>query len=102
MRIEPIGIIETNYREGKFVPLTVNLDEGSWWKGFESMVSLGMQHIKEGTDFALIIPWLIVLSKTPSYTYFRIAGATLSAIAAIGWIVERSTGKANFITNVIT
>lgn len=47
---KPIGVIETNFKIGKFQPLNINLDEGSWWKGFESMVSLGMQHIKEGTD----------------------------------------------------
>jgi len=47
---------------------------------------------------AMIIPWLILLSKTSFYSWFRIAGAVLSSIAAMAWIVERSTGNANFIT----
>lgn len=55
---EPLGVIATNFKIGKFEPLTVNLENGSWWKGFENMVELGMQHIKEGTDHLL---FLIVL-----------------------------------------
>jgi len=55
---ELLGVIATNFKMGKFEPLTVNLEEGSWWKGFKNMVGLGMQHIKEGTDHLL---FLIVL-----------------------------------------
>jgi len=50
---------------------------------------------------AMIIPWLVLFSKTSIYKWFRIAGASLAGIAALGWIVERCTGKANFITNFI-
>jgi len=231
-----IGIISLDIPSGKIFPLKIQLDEGSWWKGFENMIALGMQHIKEGTDhllflivlllpatllfqrkkwsgfggnrysikrllkivtaftighsatlligatgllklpqrpveiliavsilisaihairplfpgkemyvaagfglihglafasilsnmnlsagtlalsilgfnlgieamqlfiISLVIPWIILLSKTPVYRYFRIAGATLSSIAALAWIVERSTGTANFITEYV-
>lgn len=230
---EPLGVIGTNFKIGKFEPLNVNLGPGSWWKGFMSMLNLGMQHIEEGTDhllflivlllpatlvakdrkwagyagtkcslkrllrivtaftighsitlligalgwfrppaqlievliafsilvsaihalrpvfpgrefyvaggfglihgmaFAaaltgiglgtrtlalsilgfnlgievmqlfiidLIIPWLIIFNKIPAYRWVRITGALLAAIASIAWILERSTGQGNFVT----
>ncbi|WP_343674248.1 HupE/UreJ family protein [Chitinophaga sp.] len=233
---EPLGVITTNFKIGKFEPLTVDLEEGSWWKGFKSMLELGMQHIQEGTDHllflivlllpatlvatgkkwagyagtkysltrllkivtsftighsitlligalgwcrppaqpievlialsilvsaihalrpvfpgkeffvaggfglihgmafaaalsgmglgarilalsilgfnlgielmqlfivALIIPWLILLSQTKMYRWFRIAGAVTAGIVSIAWIVERCTGIPNFITGLI-
>ncbi|KAI9463099.1 hypothetical protein F5148DRAFT_1286230 [Russula earlei] len=228
-----IGIIALDMPTGKIFPLQIQLAEGSWLKGFTSMLHLGMQHIKEGTDhllflivlllpamlltwqkkwggfggtkysltrllkivtaftighsitlltgalgwlklpaqpveiliafsilvsaihaiypifpgketyvaagfglihgmafasvlaglnlgagtlalsilgfnlgielmqlciIALIIPWLILLSKTPYYSWFRVTGALLAAMAALAWIAERSSGKANLIT----
>ncbi len=50
---------------------------------------------------ALIIPWLMLLCRTPEYKYFRITGALLASVAAIGWIVQRISGNANIITNYI-
>lgn len=232
----PLGVIEMDVRSEKVHPLEVNLEQGSWWKGFSSMVRLGMQHIKEGTDhllflivlllpatllvngkrwssfggikysllhllrivtaftighsltlligalgwvqvpsqpieiliavsilisavhaiypvfpgremyialgfglihgmafagvlsnmnlgagtlafsifgfnlgielmqlfiIALVIPWLILLSQTAAYSLIRISGAALSAIAAGAWVLQRSTGQANVITNVL-
>lgn len=38
----------------------------------------------------MTVPWLILLSKTPSYRWFRIAAGSLAGIAAVVWIVERS------------
>jgi len=49
----------------------------------------------------LIIPWLVLLSRTPWYQYFRITGASLAGIAALGWIAERSSGNANIISNAV-
>jgi hypothetical protein len=57
---EQVGIIGTDIRSGKIFPLQVNLQDGSSWKGFQSMVSLGMQHIKEGTDHILFLLTLIL------------------------------------------
>ncbi len=231
-----IGIIELDVPSGKYNPLKVNLEEGSWWKGFKGMFNLGMQHIKEGTDhllfllvlllpamllvnnkkwgqyggikyslsrllkivtaftighsitlligalgwvklpqqpvevliafsilvsaihtvkpyfpgketyvaagfglvhglafatvlsklkltagtmamsilgfnigielmqlfiIAIIIPWLILLSKTVFYKWFKNGVAVLAAIAAIAWIVERTTGKENFVSKAV-
>jgi hypothetical protein len=50
---------------------------------------------------AITIPWLIILSKTSVYKYFRVTGAALSAMAALAWMAERSSGNANFITRFL-
>jgi len=231
-----VGIIKLNVREMKIHPLEVNLEKGSSWKGFCSMVKLGMEHIKEGTDhllflivlllpsmllagkkkweefggvkysltrllkivtaftighsvtlllgslgwlslpgqpvevliacsilvsaihaiyplfpgretfiaagfglihgmafasvlanlnlsvrtltlsilgfnigiemmqlfvIAITVPWLILLSRTSLYKWFRIPAAVLAGIAALGWITQRISGDANFITDLL-
>ena len=55
---QQIGIIGLDVPSGKIYPLQINLESGSRWKGFKSMLHLGMQHIREGTDHLL---FLIVL-----------------------------------------
>lgn len=50
---------------------------------------------------ALIVPWLIMLSRYPSYRVIRSTGAIVAGIAAIGWLVERISGSSNFITTAI-
>ncbi len=59
-RVEPaeIGVIAVNTTTTKIEPFMVYLGEGSWWTGFQHMVRLGAQHIREGTDHLL---FLIVL-----------------------------------------
>jgi hypothetical protein len=41
----------------------INQSDGSMWRGFKSMVSLGMQHIAEGTDHLLFL--LVLLLPAP-------------------------------------
>lgn len=233
---QQIGIIKLDVPTEKIYPLQINLKKGSWWKGFKSMLQLGMQHIQEGTDhllflivlllpamlltknkqwdgfggirysvihllkivtaftighsitllagalgwlrlpaqpieiliafsilvsavhairplfpgkegwvaagfglvhglafatvlsnlelsggklalsilgfnigielmqllvIALIVPWLLLLSKTALYKWIRIPGAVLAAIAAIAWIVERVSGRTNVVTGFV-
>jgi hypothetical protein len=50
---------------------------------------------------AVIIPWIILLSHTTVYKWVRISGAILAAIAALAWVIERSSGKGNFITGFV-
>jgi hypothetical protein len=50
---------------------------------------------------AMIIPWLVLLSHTSVYKWARITGAVLAAIAAIAWVIERSSGNSNFITSFV-
>jgi hypothetical protein len=48
------------------------------------------------------MPWLILLSLTPAHRPVRICGALLAAVAAIGWIANRVSGKANAIERAMT
>ncbi|WP_205691200.1 HupE/UreJ family protein [Chitinophaga oryziterrae] len=50
---------------------------------------------------AITVPWLILLSRTGTYPYIRIAGAILAAIAALAWIIQRVSDKTNFITDLV-
>jgi hypothetical protein len=50
---------------------------------------------------ALTIPWLMLLSRTPTYGYVRIGGAVLAGVAATAWIIERLTEQPNAITQWI-
>ena len=58
-----LGVIKMDRPTGKINPLEVNLEKGSWWKGFRSMVKLGMDHIAEGTDHLLFL--LVLLLPAP-------------------------------------
>lgn len=49
----------------------------------------------------LIIPWLILLSRTSAYRVVRLAGAILAGIAALAWVFERVLGQANWVTAVV-
>ncbi|MEC4048687.1 HupE/UreJ family protein [Flavobacterium sp. SUN046] len=61
-----IGIISIDINTNKVAPFKVNLVKGSNWKGFKSMVTLGMKHISEGTDHLLFL--LILLLSAPLLT----------------------------------
>jgi HupE / UreJ protein len=47
------------------------------------------------------LPFLITMLKTKYYTEFKNIGAGCAIIAAIVWIIERSSGKANFISDFL-
>ena len=57
----------------------------------------GMQLLVIG----LTIPWLMLLSRTPTYGFVRLTGAFLAAVAAIAWVIERITGQSNSLTKGI-
>ncbi len=50
---------------------------------------------------AMVIPWLILLSRLPVYSFVRIACAVFAGCAAIAWVAERLTQQANAITTFI-
>ena len=58
-----VGMLGVNTADNTIPPVIVNLDEGSAWKGFRAMVSLGMEHIAEGTDHLLFL--LVLLLPAP-------------------------------------
>src|SRR3954462_6419555 len=47
------------------------------------------------------MPWLVLLARTRVYVPFRIAGATLTGIAAAAWLTERAFGRANPIAPLV-
>lgn len=55
-------VISWNTKDNVIYPLEINLQQGSWFKGFKSMLALGMQHIKEGTDHLLFLIVLLLPS----------------------------------------
>jgi hypothetical protein len=63
---QQIGIIELDVVSNRIYPLHISLERGSTWKGFKSMVSLGMKHISEGTDHLLFL--LVLLISAPLLT----------------------------------
>lgn len=46
----------------------------------------------------IVMPWFLLLSPHKIYKWVRIIGASLAGIAAIAWMMERYTEKANFIS----
>ncbi|GAB2526574.1 HupE/UreJ family protein [Spirosoma aerophilum] len=49
----------------------------------------------------LVVPWLMLLSRTPIYPIVRQTGALLAGLAALAWIVERVSGQGNSLTRGI-
>lgn len=55
-----IGTICIDTSSNKVLPFQVNLSQGSNWKGFKSMVCLGIEHISEGFDHLLFLMMLLL------------------------------------------
>ncbi|QJD98450.1 HupE/UreJ family protein [Mucilaginibacter robiniae] len=51
---------------------------------------------------AIIIPWLIILSRNNAYAGLRIIGSVVAAIAALAWMTERISGEPNIISSMVT
>lgn len=43
----------------------------------------------------LVVPWLLILARTRVYAAFRVAGAGVTAVLALGWLLERTLGLPN-------
>ncbi|QEC75167.1 HupE/UreJ family protein [Mucilaginibacter ginsenosidivorax] len=100
-------VISWNTKDNVIYPLEINLQQGSWFKGFKSMFALGMQHIKEGTDHLLFLIVLLLpaalLAKNKQWgkfggakysimrllkivTSFTIGHSVTLLIGALGWL----------------
>lgn len=101
------GAIHWDMKDNVIHPLEINLEKGSWWVGFKSMLSLGMQHIKEGTDhllflLALLLPAMLVVNRKnwsgfggtrysisrllKIVTAFTVGHSVTLLIGALGWV----------------
>lgn len=49
----------------------------------------------------LTLPWLMLLSRTTTYSYFRLGGALFASGAALAWTIERLSGNTNWLTNYL-
>ncbi|RYC69270.1 HupE/UreJ family protein [Spirosoma sordidisoli] len=49
----------------------------------------------------LVMPWLIVLSRSMVYTRVRLSGALFASVAALAWIAERLSGQTNWLTTAV-
>ncbi len=47
------------------------------------------------------MPWLVLLARSRVYGPFRIAGATLTGIAAVAWLAERAFGWVNPVVPLV-
>ncbi len=47
------------------------------------------------------MPWLVLLARTRAYGPFRIAGATLTGVAAAAWFAERAAGWVNPVAPLV-
>jgi hypothetical protein len=63
-----VGVIRMNPRDNSIAPLYIEPMGGSHWRGFQSMVGLGMSHIAEGTDHLLFL--LVLLLPAPLLVRF--------------------------------
>ena len=100
-------VISWNTKDNVIYPLEINLQQGSWFKGFKSMLALGMQHIKEGTDHLLFLIVLLlpaalltngrqwgkfggtkysILRLLKIVTSFTIGHSITLLIGALGWL----------------
>lgn len=105
--LNEIGVIELDVPTNTIKPFQVSLAQGSTWRGFKSMVVLGMNHIKEGLDhllflLVLLLPALQVVkdkkwtgfveTKKGAFnvlkivTAFTIGHSITLLLGAIGWI----------------
>ena len=55
-----MGVIGLDVKTNTIPPLAVNIQEGGLWRGFTSMVNLGVEHIQEGTDHLLFLLTLLL------------------------------------------
>ena len=55
-----VGVIRLDPRTNTIAPLQIRQAEGSLWRGFRSMVALGVQHISAGTDHLLFLLALLL------------------------------------------
>ena len=79
--VSEVGVVGRSTVSNTVTTLHVDLGAGSGYRGFVSMVRLGMQHIQEGTDHQLFL--LTLLLPAPLLLRARRWGAAASARHAV-------------------
>lgn len=50
---------------------------------------------------AAVLPSLVILSRTPAYTFFRFWGALAAGFTSLGWMIERFIGVPDFVDGLV-
>lgn len=117
-----IGTVKRDTVTNTVQPLHIDVGTGSTYRGFLSMVALGMQHIEEGTDhqlflLALLLPAPLLASRrrwgtpvTPRQAVRRIATITMAftlghsvtlALGVLGLPVPQKTIEAAIAVSIL-
>ena len=84
-----------------FATVVARFGLGMWEKGASIFgFNIGIEIVQLLVVIA-IMPALVLLSRTHWYAPFRMIGAAFAGIAALAWIVERVSGKANSVAETI-
>lgn len=78
-----VGVIELDIVNNQIRPLSVQLEAGSSWAGFGSMVRLGIRHIADGTDHLLFL--LVLLLPAP----LRVEHRRWGRFGGVGYSLKR-------------
>jgi hypothetical protein len=105
--VKSLAIIQVDPTNGEVLPVAVNLEKGSLWKGLLAMFRLGMRHIAEGYDHLLFLFLLVLIAPLvvvhghwdhaggwrfglwrllKIVTSFTIGHSITLAICSLGWV----------------
>jgi hypothetical protein len=62
--------------------------------------NLGIELAQLGLLF-MVAPWLLILARTPAYDAFRFGGASIAAVLATAWLLERTLGVSNPTAGIV-
>ena len=78
-----IGVIAFDFADNRTPPMVINASQGSIWRGFRSLVSLGFRHVGTGLDHLLFLATLLVVAP------LRVVAGKWSLFQGWGYAVRR-------------
>lgn len=83
-----------------FAGTLLNLNLDTFHLGLSILVFNAGIELMQLAIILLIFPWLLILSRQSAYQFIRVPGSVLSAVAAMGWMLERITENPNGVTSL--
>lgn len=62
--------------------------------------NLGIEAMQLGIVL-LVMPWLLIASRSPRYAWLRVPGAAFGVVASAGWIAERAFGLSSQVPALV-